>query len=76
MKHVKVWIISFVLFLGFKIIFNRYVGSFYLLYGPIKWDEIMEELPTSIIMSIITASLLTYAYSQDHKVHTDKKSDN
>lgn len=66
-KYIIIWLISFITLLVIKIIGNKFIGRMYTYSKPLKWDQIINEFPISILYAIIGAFLIALAFSLDRK---------
>ena len=68
LKKLRVWIISFIGTFIFIVTYHKLIGS--MVIGSrraYKWDEIVDELPSFIFLSIVMAFGALYWYNQDRK---------
>ena len=64
-KEIKSFLFFFILFVILIVMYHKYIGEFHSLKKAYSWDQIIESLPSTIILAIIIALLLLYDTKSD-----------
>jgi len=67
MKNIKLYFLFVVVVFVIKFLINKFIGRFYSYSKALTWDDIYNELPISIVFSLIGGFLFYLAYREDKK---------